>query len=269
MIVKIGVENSNDALGCRKAPDAVLKYFDNLIMSESGKELIKENIDIKEINVRESDFNLIDDRLHKAAFDFISNNDKVIFLGGDHSLSYSTVGAFSDFCNSQDLPMKLIVFDAHTDCKSSDKDIPNNLQWLKKLIEDGFPRDSIILVGLRSFSKDEIYFLGESSSLQDRIRIYSMKDIHDFEEVCDLIMEQSNKSQVYLSIDIDVVDSVFVPGTARPESGGMTSRQLIYFIQRLNLLKGIKVIDITEINPDKDINDVTVQLGAKILGEII
>ena len=70
-------------------------------------------------------------------------------------------------------------------------------------------------------------------------------------------------------VDIDVVDSAFVPGTFRKETGGFTSRQLIYFLQRLNILKNLRVVDLVEINPDLDINNITVKLGSKILSEII
>ena len=96
-----------------------------------------------------------------------------------------------------------------------------------------------------------------------------MKDILDFQEICDIVMELSRQYQIYLSIDVDVVDSAFVPGTYRRESGGFTSRQLLYFIQRLNILKNLRAIDINEINPDLDTNSVTVDLGVKILLEVL
>jgi agmatinase len=91
----------------------------------------------------------------------------------------------------------------------------------------------------------------------------------DLDDTCDIIMEFSNRKELYLSIDIDVIDPVFAPATGYPEPGGLTNRQFLYIIQRMNKIKNLRAIDIVEINPDKDKTGITVKLGAKILGELI
>jgi arginase family enzyme len=161
----------------------------------------------------------------------------------------------------------LIVFDAHADCKDNltgNFSKLNNVNWLKNLIIDDYPPEHIVLVGLREMEKAESDFLANH-----RIRYYKMKDLIDYTEICDIIMELANKFMIYISVDIDVVDAAFVPGTARPEIGGMTGRRLLCFLQRLNILKSVKGIDICEINPEIDFKENTVKLGSKILGEII
>jgi len=100
-------------------------------------------------------------------------------------------------------------------------------------------------------------------------------------------LEFTNKKEVYVSVDIDVMDPAFAPATGYPEAGGLTSRQFIYLIQRINKIKKLKAIDIVEINPEKanfeenkisklpddtwekDKDNLTVKLGAKILSELI
>ncbi|MFA6023036.1 MAG: arginase family protein [Candidatus Pacearchaeota archaeon] len=264
IIIQAPAENSNDALGCRKAPEEIVKNLDDIYTGENGRQAVKEKLDIKKLEFNGKNDADVEEIIYQESMDLISNNDKVIFLGGDHSISYPIGKAFADVCESEDKQPFLIVFDAHPDCKDYGNNVANNVQWLRKLIDKGFPKDKIILIGLRKSSLEENMFLQEN-----KIRVYQMKDLIDFQEICDIVMEQANKYQIYLSIDIDVVDSVFVPGTAHSESGGLTSRQLVYFIQRLNLLKGVKVIDIAEINPEKDFNNVTVKLGSKLLGEMI
>ena len=91
----------------------------------------------------------------------------------------------------------------------------------------------------------------------------------DLEDTCDIIMEFSNNKELYVSVDIDVIDPAFAPATGYREPGGLTSRQFIYLIQRINKIKNLRAVDIVEINPDRDINKMTVKLGAKILGELI
>lgn len=57
-------------------------------------------------------------------------------------------------------------------------------------------------------------------------------------------------------------------GTGYKEPGGLTSREFIYIIQRLNKIKNLRAIDLVEINPEKDVGDMTVKLGAKIVAEL-
>ena len=57
---------------------------------------------------------------------------------------------------------------------------------------------------------------------------------------------------LYISIDIDAVDPAFAPGTGYIEPAGLTSRELIYLVQRFKLLKNLKMVDLVEINPEKD-----------------
>ena len=92
----------------------------------------------------------------------------------------------------------------------------------------------------------------------------------ELEGVCDLVMERARKSGgFYISIDIDCVDPGFALGACDLEPGGMSSRDLIYFVKRMVLLENFRGADIVEINPDKDINEMTIKLGAKLLSEMI
>lgn len=264
IIVKVPAENSNDALGCRKAPDEIVNGLEEIYTSEAGKQIKKSDVIVKELELSNLSNEKVNEIIYKKALDLIGLGGKIIFIGGDHSISYPIGKAFFDICKKEDDEPMLIVFDAHADCKICSDNVSNNTQWLRKLVEDGFPADRIILIGLRNSSSEENSFLSENN-----IRVYAMKDILDFQEICDIVMELANKNQIYISIDIDAVDGVFVPGTQKPEAGGFTSRQIVYFIQRLNFLKGIRAIDINEINPEKDFNNMTVKLGTKLLGESI
>jgi agmatinase len=85
----------------------------------------------------------------------------------------------------------------------------------------------------------------------------------------DVIMEFANGKELYVSLDIDVVDPVFAPATGYPEAGGLTSREIIYIMQRINMMKNLRAVDIVEINEKNDASQVTVKLGAKILAELI
>ena len=149
--------------------------------------------------------------------------------------------------------------------KPVDNKFPTHEEWLRALIEFGFPKENILLVGVRNADSKENLFLRENNI--KKISINQLTE--DLQETCDSIMEFSNRKELYVSIDIDVIDPTFAPATGYPESGGLTSREFLYLIQRINKIKNLKAIDIVEINPCKDKNNLTVKLGAKILGELI
>ena len=97
-----------------------------------------------------------------------------------------------------------------------------------------------------------------------------MKEIttEGIHEISESVMAAAKDFEaLYVSIDIDVLDPAFAPGTGCTEPAGLTSRELIYFVQRLKLLKNLKIVDIVEINPKKDVNNMTSKLGAKIIAE--
>ena len=191
---------------------------------------------------------------------------RFFFLGGDHSISYSTAKAFFDYCNREEKKPCLIIFDAHVDCMESVKE-PTHEEWLRKLIEKGFPTENILIIGARNVDKSEIQFMKENKIKQ--ISINSI--LEDIDNIADTIMEFSNGKDLYVSIDIDVVDPAFAPAVAYPEVGGLTSRQFLYLIQRIRKVKTLKAVDIVEINSEKDkeFNMLTTKLGAKILSELI
>ena len=110
----------------------------------------------------------------------------------------------------------------------------------------------------------------ESEKKEKKIKYYSMKEIFQtgIHEVIDGVMETARQwKSFYLSIDIDACDSAFAPGTGITEPGGLSARDLIYSIQRIGLLENLGMIDIVEINPEKDVNEMTSILAAKLIKE--
>jgi len=88
-------------------------------------------------------------------------------------------------------------------------------------------------------------------------------------EVSESVMSVAkNFGSLYISVDIDVLDPGFAPGTGYPEPGGLTTRELLFFLHRLKKLHNLKAMDIVEVNPDKDVNELTSKLGAKLVVEL-
>ncbi len=252
-IVKVATSQGSlgKNIGTEKAPDKIVEALKEISVNEQGKSLIYDldSADVNQINIEETNRNI-----------FEKEGD--IFIGGDHSITYSLFKkVVQKYKNAG-----LIMFDAHPDCENNFKP-PSHEDFIQVLIEEGtLKKENLIIVGVRNMDKKEQQYIREK-----RIKCFTMKELrNNIEETCDTIMEIARTfDALYISIDIDVVDPSQAPGTGYIEPAGMQARDLIYFIQRLKLLKNLKRVDIVEVNPQIDVNEMTTKLAAKIIAELI
>ncbi|MFH0874360.1 MAG: arginase family protein [archaeon] len=238
------------------APDAIVKKLKDFYLKEDGNIPV---FDIIDINVNNSDIIESNDNISKAVS---SLNFPAILLGGDHSITYSSFSAFAKKFKNPGI----IIFDAHLDCEN-DFSPPTHEDYLRVLINEGHLKpENAIIVGVRNMHSNE-----KEYAKSKKLKIFSMKKISEegAREVCDYVMENARQFDgLYLSVDIDAADPAFASGTGYIEPGGLTSRELLYFLQRIKLLKNLKLIDVVEVNPKKDFNEITVLLAAKIIVEL-
>ena len=264
-IVKVpGINGLGKTKGCENAPNSILDFLKDIYSNEQGKSIDVKSLDLEEIHLDNGNIEECNKLIYKNSFETFEEKSRVVFLGGDHSISYSLTRAFLDYCQNSGKEPCLIVFDAHADCMVPMKE-PTHEEWLRKLIEDGFPTKNILLVGVRNYWKDEIKFLKERKIQQISVNLIE----EDIDNIADTIMEFCNGKEVYVSVDVDVLDAEFVKATGYPEVGGLTPRQLIYILQRLKKVKTLKAFDIVEINPERDSRGETVRVGAKLLSEMM
>ncbi|MGM5480558.1 MAG: arginase family protein [Nanobdellota archaeon] len=239
--------------GARHAPESIKKALEELYATESGHEPTFEHdtVEVDNANVTES---------HGAIEKHIAGvKDKAILLGGDHSISYPAIKGFAK--NHDDF--KLVVFDAHPDTVNDFKP-PTQEDYLKVLVEEGVVKpENILLIGIRNWDRLEKEYLD-----MKRIRYWTCKEMFDkgIRTVIDEINDFVN-TVTYVSFDIDAIDPVEAIGTGYLEHGGLSSREAISILQTLIATKNVSMIDIVEVNPDKDINEMTSKLAAKIVME--
>jgi len=252
-IIRVKLVNSEKTKGCELAPVEVLKELRNLKSTQDFKEIDVSKLNLEEIHV---DLDNIDEANHlifENGKEIFEKNDRAFFIGGDNSINGPILKAFKKI---EETPL-LIVFDAHGNCKEG--------EWLKDLVEGGFLGSGVILVSSRNLDKGEVDFIKK-----EKITLIGMDVLRELEDVCDMVTERArNSSGFFVSIDINAVDPSFAPGTVSLEPGGLDSKDLIYFIKRLALLKNFRGASIFNINPDLDVNGMTVKLGAKLLGEMV
>ncbi|MFW5846945.1 MAG: arginase family protein [Nanoarchaeota archaeon] len=268
-IIKVpGINGLNKTRGCEKAPDLMLEELKNIYTNESGKEIKTKDLDISEIEIEGSNIEEMSKKIYEKSLEIFKNKEKTIFLGGDHSISFSIGKAFFENNKNSGKESCLIVFDAHPDLMQPvSSDAPTHEEWLRGLIEStGISGENILLVGVRNSDKKELDFIKEKQIKQ--INCNSIEE--DIDNIADTIMEFTSSRETYLSLDIDVIDPAFASGTGYCEVGGLTSRQLFYLLSRIKKIKSLKAVDLVEINPLLDNkNKSTVKLGTKILKELI
>ena len=135
-------------------------------------------------------------------------------------------------------------------------------------MEDTISPGDLAQVGIRSYEYEEVEFINAHPELMV-IKAYEI--FRDGYEACTerLIRKFRDYDFVYITLDIDVLDPAFAPGTGTPEAGGLSSRELIYIINELMKNTHVKAMDIVEVAPPLDTeNQITSWAAAKVIYEV-
>jgi agmatinase len=257
-IIRVKLKNADIEKSCDKSPVEILKELKNIEFSEKKKKIDFENLSLEEIHVDLEDISEANHLIFENSKEIFEKNEKAFFIGGDDSINFPILNAF----NKIQEDAFLLVFDAFVDVNEKD----NDRGWIRQLIKKGFKLRNLLLVSSREFSEKELDFI-----LENEIQIISMDLLQEnLEESCDLIMERArNSGGFFVGLDVSCLDPAFAPASSYLSPGGLSSRELIYLIKRLALLKNFRGASITEINPDRDFGNVTLKIGARLLAEMI
>lgn len=211
--------------------------------------------------------------IYKGVTQILSNSGHAVFLGGDHTLSYPVIRGLVHHREKTlgiDTPKPVLLhFDSHFDTWEQyfGENVTHGTPFRRVLDENLIDVDHSIHVGIHG-SINDYSEIEEDASLG--YKTVFMKEFHTngVDWAVQKIRERIGDRPVYLSIDVDVVDPAFAPGTGTPEPGGMSSREMLACLAGLaglNIISG----DIVEVNPSYDHAQITAQLGATLAYEII
>lgn len=242
-------EKSSFLKGSALAPPLIRKFYH----SDSGNYFAENSVDTNSENVFDKgDFeirNYFD--IEEITSNNLSENSKLITLGGDHSITFPIIKAFGKFHPKIDI----LHFDAHPDLYDELlKDKHSHACPFARIMENGLA-ERLVQVGIRTLNSHQ-----KEQAERFNVEIHEMRNL-------DISKIPNFENPVYISLDMDAFDPAFAPGVSHHEPGGMTSRQVIEIIQ--NLDAEIIGADIVEFNPSRDIQDVTGALTAKCLKEIL
>jgi agmatinase len=240
-------DKSSYLKGARLAPPIIKEKIWSTSSNTFSENLIDINTYLNDVGNKEIS-NYFD--IESIVANQFDNDNKIIILGGDHSITYPILKAFYNYYGSFDV----LHIDAHPDLYDSlDGDKYSHACPFTRIMEDNLI-DNLIQVGIRTWTEHQ-----REQANKFKIPINDMKSI-DFSEILNI------ENDVYISLDMDVFDPAFAPGVSHHEPGGFTSREVITLIQNINTR--IIGADIVEYNPERDVQGITAALAAKMVKEI-
>ena len=262
VIIPFGLEKTvSYGGGTSKGPKEIIKasHQVELFDEDLNKEPYK-HIGIKTLKPFPIKKNIID------ALKQIENINKLLLdkkkfplvLGGEHSL---TIGAVRPFIKKFG-KICLLHFDAHTDLRNSyNGNKFSHASVIRRCLDN--PNVSVISFGIRNISSNEISFLNKN---RKRIKIYWAKDklnwdLNKFKKII-------RNKKVYLTFDVDGLDSSLMPATGTPEPGGLFWNETIKIIKIAAQSSKIVGGDINELSPIKGFDSYNF-LVAKLAYKII
>ena len=262
VVVPFGLEKTvSYGGGTKNGPKEIIKashqveLYDEELHCEPYKK-----IGIKTLKPFKIDKNIVKalNKMSKINQEIISKGMFPLTFGGEHSI---TPGCISPFL-SKYKKLCLLHFDAHADLRDSyGGEKYSHASAIRRCLDN--KNVSVISFGIRNISKSEILFLEKNSN---RIKIFWAKDknkwnLNSFKKLI------KNKI-VYLTFDVDGLDSSIMPATGTPEPGGLLWDETLKIIKIATKNSKIVGADINELAPIKGFNSynfLVAKLAYKIL----
>ncbi len=190
------------------------------------------------------------DAIRCAAAREIAAHRRVLSLGGDHSITSALVAAHEEKYPQ----LSILHFDAHPDLyEAFEGNRASHASPFARIMERGRVR-TLVQVGIRTLNAHQ-----KSQAQRYGVAIHGMDDF-------DARAITLPRGPVYLSFDLDALDPAYAPGVSHHEPGGLSVRDVLNVIRRVQ--GPIVGADIVELNPRRDVNGVTAMVAAKLLREI-
>ena len=177
---------------------------------------------------------------------------RVVCLGGDHSVTLPIVRA-----HCRHFPgLTIVHIDAHSDLYDElDGDRLSHACPFSRIMEEGLVA-RLVQLGIRTLNEHQRQ---QADRFGVEVLEMSRWRLEDG-------LPGDLEGPIYLSLDLDALDPAFAPGVSHPEPGGFSTRELLDILQTLpSPLIGA---DIVELNPLRDVHDLTARVAAKMLKEI-
>jgi len=243
--------------GARRGPRAVIdasRYLE-LFDIETGREVHRRGIHTAR-PLRVLRPHRVLERVNATVSRLLSDGKFVVLLGGDHSVSVGSIkahlGIFGD--------LSVLHLDAHTDMRESYEGNPFSHACTMARVRELTPH--IVSVGIRSSAETEREAVG-------KITIFYAHEIHCQDKWVQAVPEALTP-HVYVTIDVDVLDTGIMPSTGTPEPGGLDWYEVTSLLKTVSEQRTIVGFDVVELigKKHRSCDFLTAKLVHTLLGYI-
>lgn len=231
-------ETSTWMRGSDKGPDAILnaspnlEFFDVETMSEAHLHGIFTDEPVKEKSSPEK----LTAAVYRKISSLLNEGKFPVIIGGNHTVPIGAFRAYSEFYND----LTILQLDAHADLRPEYEGSPLNHACAMARAREYAP---VVQVGIRSMSKDELPYL-------QRDRMFFAHELYADKSLYKKALEKISKN-VYLTIDLDVLDPSLMPSTGTPEPGGPSYQELMLFLRDVIRNRNLVGFDVVELCPSE------------------
>lgn len=193
-------------------------------------------------------------RIGKVVSQILRDGKFPLVLGGEHLISLAVLKEVIKLYPD----LAVVVFDAHADLRNEYLGEEYSHATVMRRVVEITGGENLYQFGVRSGVKEEFVFARKNTNMYVDDIIVSLQKV----------IPRLKGRPVYVSLDIDVVDPAYAPGTGTAEPGGCTSREIL---KAVHLLGALNVVgfDLVEVCPVYDIAEQTALLAAKLVREAI
>lgn len=188
------------------------------------------------------------DQIEQNVREIYKDGKRVFGIGGEHLVTLPEVKAAFEFYKD----LAIVHFDAHTDLREEYMGEKMSHSAVIRHISKFVNPKNIKQIGIRSGMKEEWEFMKEHNTL-----------CHKYSDIDEL-----KGKPIFVTVDLDCLDTSIMPGTGTPEAGGMTFNELAGWFK---YLKGFNIIgaDVVELAPDYDASGASTAVATKVIRELL
>jgi agmatinase len=190
-----------------------------------------------------------------------------VVLGGDHSVSEPAIRA----CAGVHGPVGVVHFDTHTDTGAEVFGVERSHgTFMRRLVDAGHVEGArYAQIGLRGYWPGEEEFGWQAEHGITSLFMHDVREL-GIREVAARAIAAVGQGPVYLTVDVDVLDPAFIPGTGTPEPGGMTASDLLLAVRTVAAELELVGADVVEVIPSAvGTNDYSALVADRIVREAL
>jgi arginase len=212
----------------------------------------------------------------------LARGQKVIGLGGDHSINLGLFSGASSYCGDSQKTIGMIYLDAHGDMNTEVTTLSGNIHGMHVASLMGLGPEPLKNVG-GNFTKlkfANLLHIGGSdidqaeSDLMFNAKIpnFSLADVmlHGLAPLTKMIDDLAKRCNcVWVSLDLDSIDKLYAPGAGMPSNAGLSYREVSFICKYIGQICNVIGVDVVEYNPLQDEGRKTAELGIELIAKLL